>query len=145
MTTDLQELTLDVSQKIEIDALPNEVFEGLIRRLGSENSTPDGQSMPMVIETWPGGRWFRDLGDQQGHLWGFVQVIKPPVLLELNGPMFMSYAAICHLQFRVSESAGGSELSVRNRIIGMMPEEHRRGLDNGWSHMLQSVKSACEA
>ena len=48
---------------------------------------------PMVIEPWPGGRWYRDLGNNAGHLWGHVQVIKPPTLLELCGPMFMSFPA----------------------------------------------------
>ena len=24
----------------------------------------------MKLEAWPGGRWFRDLGDGNGHLWG---------------------------------------------------------------------------
>jgi hypothetical protein len=45
----------------------------------------------MILEQWPGGRWSRDHGNGIGHLWGHVQVIKPPVLLELSGLMFMSY------------------------------------------------------
>ena len=41
----------------------------------------------MKIEPWPGGRWYRDLGNNAGHLWGHVQVIKPPTLLEICGPL----------------------------------------------------------
>lgn len=67
--------------------------------------------MPMVLEEWPGGRWFRDLGNGQGHLWGFVQVIKPPTLIEIQGPMFMSYAAAGHLQLRLTQIPGGTELT----------------------------------
>ncbi len=46
------------------------MFGSLLKRLAELNTTQDGKSMAMVLEAWPGGRWFRDLGDQQGHLWG---------------------------------------------------------------------------
>lgn len=80
---------LDVEQTIEIAAAIEHVFEGLLARLTCNNVRPDGVPMPMVLEARPGGRWFRDLGEDTGHLWGFVQVIKPPTLLEINGPMFI--------------------------------------------------------
>ena len=44
----------------------------------------------MKLEPWPGGRWFRDLGNDNGHFWGLVQAIKRPTLLEITGPLFMS-------------------------------------------------------
>ena len=30
----------------------------------------DEKPMNFVLEEWPGGRWFRDLGNGQGHFWG---------------------------------------------------------------------------
>ena len=69
----------------------------------------------MKIEPWPGGRWFRDLGEtgghKYGHLWGHVQVIKAPTLLELVGPMMMSYAAVNHVQYRLKAEGDGTRLS----------------------------------
>ncbi len=100
--------------------------------------------MPMVLEEWPGGRWFRDLGNGQGHLWGFVQVIKPPTLLEIHGPMFMSYAAAGHLQLRLTLISGGTELSLRHRVLGMVDEGHREGLTHGWDYCLKGVKELAE-
>ena len=47
----------------------------------------EDRPMPMKIEPWPGGRWYRDLGDSNGHFWGNVQAIKRPTLLEFCGPM----------------------------------------------------------
>ena len=44
-----------------------------------------GKPLPMVLEPHPGGRWYRELGGDNGHLWGFVQSIKRPVLLENLG------------------------------------------------------------
>ena len=66
-------------------------FETLLEQLGPRNEVSNGTAMPMKLEAWPGGRWFRDLGDGNGHFWGHVQAIKRPTLLEFTGPMFMSY------------------------------------------------------
>src|SRR5215813_999173 len=92
------ELFLYVHDEIDIDASMDIAFESLLEQLGPGNGTPDGKAMPMKLEPWPGGRWFRDLGNNSGHFWGHVQVIKPPKLLEITGPIAMSYAAINHMQ-----------------------------------------------
>ena len=139
-----QELALDVSQNIEINAAIGDTYKALVRRLSVESSTPDNKPMPMVLEEWPGGRWFRDLGNGQGHLWGFVQVIKPPTLIEIHGPMFMSYPVAGHIQFRLEQVSGGTELSLRHRVIGVVEEAHREGVVPGWEHLLQSVKKLSE-
>jgi hypothetical protein len=141
---DTQDLTLDIAQSIEINAAVGDAYKALIHRLTDENSTPDNKPMPMVLEEWPGGRWFRDLGDRQGHLWGFVQVIKPPTLIEIQGPMFMSYAVAGHLQLRLTQVAGGTELSLRHRVLGMVEEGHREGVTHGWDYLLNGVKQLAE-
>ena len=73
-----------------IDAPIEIVFQAVLDELGPEGQMPDGKAMAMKLEPWPGGRLFRDLGNNAGHFWGHVQVIKPPTLLEICGPMFMS-------------------------------------------------------
>lgn len=140
----LEELSLDISQSIEIRSALGTAYRSLLRRLGEENSTADNTPMPMVLEEWPGGRWFRDLGAGQGHFWGLVQVIKPPTLLEITGPMFMSYAVAGHLQFRLRQIPGGVELSMRHRVLGMVEEAHRRGVTAGWKGILDGVKASSE-
>jgi len=141
---DTQQLTVDVSQSVEIKAAIGDAYKALIRRFSTENSTSDNKPMPMVLEEWPGGRWFRDLGDKQGHLWGFVQVIKPPTLIEIQGPMFMSYAVAGHLQLRLTQIAVGVELSLRHRVLGFVEDVHREGLTDGWDYFLQGVKQLSE-
>ena len=86
----LDELTFDVSQEVEIKAAPGTVYKNMITQL-SQIMGGDEKPMNFVLEEWPGGRWFRDLGNGQGHFWGLVQVIKPPTLLEITGPLMMSY------------------------------------------------------
>ena len=112
-----QDLTLDVSQSIEIKAAIGDAYKAVIRRLTDESSTPDNKPMPMVLEEWPGGRWFRDLGNGHGHLWGFVQVIKPPTLIEIQGPLFMSYPVAGHVEFRLTQITGGTEFFLRHRAL----------------------------
>lgn len=140
----LDELTLDIAQELTIKAAPGDVFRSLLKRLGEENTTMDGKSLALVLEAWPGGRWFRDLGGQQGHLWGFVQVIKPPTLLEITGPMMMSYPAANHIQFRLTPEAGATKLAMRHRALGLIDPQHRSGVGNGWQYMLNAVKESAE-
>ena len=141
---DLSGITLDVHQEIEIHAPIGGVFEGLLMRLSENNTTPDGKSMPMVLERWPGGRWFRELDGGNGHLWGLVQVIKPPTLLEVQGPLFMSYPAINHVQFRLQEAADGTQLALHHRALGLITDDHRHGIVGGWSSILDDVKRRFE-
>lgn len=140
----LDDLHLDVEQTIEIKAAPGDVFEGLIQhmcRLEGEDGRP-----PVVLrlERWPGGRWFRDLDGGNGHLWGFVQAIKPPTLLELFGPMFMSQPVSGHIIVRLSPIPGGTKLVFKNDIFGMIPPDVREGLSEGWDSMLAAIKRDAE-
>jgi uncharacterized protein YndB with AHSA1/START domain len=98
----------------------------------------------MKLEPWPGGRWFRDLGNNTGHLWGHVQVIKPPKLLELVGPAMMSYPAISHVQYRLTEQPGGTLLKFTHQAMGLIPPELQQNVSKGWGEMLDQIRTAAE-
>ena len=136
----LEDMTLDVEQFVEVKAPIGDVYKGVLHRFGEGNTNPNGESMQMILEQWPGGRWLRDRGNGIGHLWGHVQVLKPPVLIELSGPMFMSYPAINHLELKLAEIPGGTKVTLRHRAIGFIDPKHREGLSHGWQYMLDSVK-----
>src|SRR3974377_416481 len=102
--------TLAIRKEIEIAAPIEVTFEAVLEQLGPESQMRDGQPFPMRIEPWPGGRWYRDLGNNCGHLWGHVQVIKPPTLLEIWGPLMMSYPAVNHVQYRLKAEGRGTRL-----------------------------------
>src|SRR5262245_4398371 len=129
MTTDtMQEesvQTFEIRKEIEIAAPIDIAFEAVLEELGPGSVLPDGKPFPMKIEAWPGGRWFRDLGNSTGHLWGHVQVIKPPALLEIWGPMMMSYPAVNHVQYRLKAEAAGTRLTLVHRALGLILPEHR--------------------
>ena len=124
---------LDVAAPIEI------TFESMLAQLGPESQMPDGKPFPFKIEPWPGGRWYRDLGNDMGHLWGHVQVIKPPTLLEICGPMMVSYPAMNHLQYRLSAQGEGTRLKFTHRAFGRMPKDFLKGTEQGWDYWARRI------
>jgi len=140
--------TLDIRKDIFIAASPELAFEAVLEELGPGSQLPDGKPFPMKVEPWPGGRWYCDLGEtgghKYGHLWGHVQVIKAPTLLELAGPMPMSYPALNHVQYRLKAEGNGTRLSFAHRAMGLIPQEHREGMRDGWQHGLNRVKEVAE-
>ena len=121
------------------------VWETLLEQLGPASELEDGAPMPMILEARPGGRWFRDLPNDTGHLWGHVQVIKPPKLLEICGPLFMSYPSINHLQYRLTPQADQvTHLRLVHKAIGPIPDDHRAGVNEGWRVRLARVRQAAE-
>jgi len=137
--------TLCVEKDVLIGSPLEIAFEALLEELGPANEIPGGKPMPMVIEPWPGGRWFRDLGNNSGHLWGHVQVIKPPSLLEISGPLFMSYACMNHVQYRLIPEGNGTRLKLTHRALGEIAGEHREGVVEGWSYGLNRIRQIAES
>jgi hypothetical protein len=138
------EFLLHIHQETDVGAPVTVVFESLLEQIGPANEMVGGKPMPMKLEAWPGGRWYRDLGDHAGHLWGHVQVIKPPTLLEITGPLFMSYAAISHVQYRLTAQGGGTRLSFTHRAVGEIDPDHREGVTSGWSYILARIKERAQ-
>jgi hypothetical protein len=138
----LDDLTLDTTQSIDINADIGDVFRSVLHRLGEGATHPQGDSMQMILEHWPGGRWFRDRGNGIGHLWGHVQVIKPPVLVELSGPLFM-YPALNHIEVKLEQRPGATHVDLRHRAIGFIDPAHRQGVTSGWRHILEAVAQDC--
>ena len=124
----------------EIAAPADIVFESILEQMGPMNATPE-KPMPMKLEAWPGGRWFRDLGDNTGHFWGVVQAIKPPSLLEIHGPLFMSTPAVSNLQYRLKEENGVTQLHFVHRAMGWTGDASL-GIDSGWGNMMQRIRAA---
>ena len=145
-TTEQAVQSLEVIKKEEVAAPIDVVFETILEQLGPLNETPDGTPLPMKLEPWPGGRWFRDFGNNTGHLWGHLQAIRPNDLLEIHGPMFMSAPAISHVLFRLKEEDGTTRVQFSHRTIGLIPGELMDGIDinRGWANYLSKVRTRAE-
>ena len=141
----IDNLTLSVTQEMHVRSSLTATFAALLEQMGPSNETPESQAMPMKIEPWPGGRWYRDLGDGNGHFWGVVQAIKRPTLLEISGPLFMSYPAISNVQYRLTPVDGGTLITLRHTALGFIQDDHRAGLSTGWTKILEGTRRRAEA
>ena len=141
----IEEMTLNITQEIRVKASLSITFAALLEQLGPANEHPDGTPMPMKLEAWPGGRWLRDLGEGNGHWWGNVQAIKRDSLLELTGPLFMSYPVANNLQYRLSEEGGETVIKFCHSGFGLIPEAHRKGVHQGWSYIHEQVRKRAES
>ena len=139
MSNSIEDLTLTIELEQRIKASLETTFAALLEQLGPLQETPEGRNLSMTLEPWPGGRWFRDLGAQDGHFWGTVQAIKRPTLLELSGPLFASYPLVSNLQYRLSAVDGGTLIVFRHTAMGFMPADHKKNIASGWKHTLQRV------
>ena len=143
--TALDNLTLDLTEEIRVQASLDATFDALIEEMGSHNTGIGGVPMPMVLEARPGGRWYRDLGDDNGHFWGHVQAIKRPTLLEITGPLFMSMPVVSNLQYRLKEVDGGTLISFRHSALGFIPDDFRQGMMRGWAALHDRVRKQAQA
>jgi Activator of Hsp90 ATPase homolog 1-like protein len=140
----IENFTLNITQETHVRAALAQTFEALLEQLGPENENAEGQKMPMKLEPWPGGRWFRDLGRNSGHLWAHVQAIKRPTLLEMWGPLFMSFGAVSNVQYRLSEVDDGTLIKFHHKALGAFEEQQRQGMSRGWAHMLAGARAIAE-
>ena len=137
--------TFTITEEIAVRASLEQTFQSLLANMGRLNETPEGAPLPMVLEARPGGRWYRDLAGDDGHLWGFVQSIKRPVLLEIWGPLFMSTAATSNLLYRLSETPSGTLITFTHTLVGPFPEDHRPRLASGWTALHARVRQDAES
>lgn len=143
-TSALDHLTLNLTQEIHVRASLAATFDAVLEQMGPANETPDGTPLPMTLEPRPGGRWFRDLGDSNGHFWGHVQAIKRPTLLEITGPLMISGPVMSNVQYRLREVDGGTLIVFRHSALGFLPDEHRKGLAAGWTPLLDRIRKRAE-
>ena len=145
----IESLSLDITEEAHVRASLTATFAALLEEMGPANEGPDGAPMPMVLEPWPGGRWLRDLGGNNGHLWGHVQGIKRPTLLEITGPLMMSFAVACNLQYRLKAVDGGTLITSITRHSGcfqmVIERRSRRGVGPSFSRAFDDEASGCDS
>ena len=140
----IENLSFSIKEEIHVRSSLAATFAAILEEMGPSNQGQNGVSMPMTLEPWPGGRWFRDLGENNGHFWGQVQAIKRPTLLEITGPLMMSSAVVSNLQYRLKETEGGTLITFTHTALGLFPDGHREGLSHGWTQLFQRIRQRAE-
>ena len=141
----LEQMVIDITQEIHVRSSLTATFAALLDDMGPLNQGHEGAPMPMKLEAWPGGRWYRDLGDNNGHLWGHVQAIKRPTLLEISGPLMMSFAASSNVQYRLKDVDGGTLITLRHTALGLFPDGYREELTQGFPQILDRIRQRLHA
>jgi hypothetical protein len=144
MTATVEQLSLNIAEEFHVRASLEATYDALLQQMGPGNETPEGKPLPMVLEARPGGRWFRDLGSDDGHFWGHVQAIRRPTLLEITGPLFMSYPVVSNVQYRLKEVEGGTLIAFRHAALGFVPDDFRQGMSHGWTALFERVRRQAE-
>ena len=140
----IESLSLNITEDIHVRSSLTATFAALLEEMGPSNEGANSVPMPMILEPWPGGRWFRDLGNNNGHLWGHVQAIKQPTLLEITGPLMMSFAVASNLQYRLKEIDGGTLITLRHTALGLFPDGYREALSQGWPNLFDRIRRRVE-
>ncbi len=140
----IEEMTLSIKEETHVRAPIAATFAALLEEIGPSNEGPPGTRMPFTLEAWPGGRYFRDLGDGNGHFWGHVQAIKRPTLLEITGPLMMSFAVSSNVQYRLKEEKGGTSITLTHSALGLFPEGYREALSQGWPALFDRIRRRVE-
>ena len=141
----IESLTLSITQEIRVYASLEVTFAALLEEMGPHFVNDVGNSLSMKLEPWPGGRWYRDLGNNNGHLWGQVQAIKRPTLLEISGPLFASYPFVSNVQYRLTEAEGVTTIAFRHTALGFIQDQVRGEMGKGWTSILERVRKDAEA
>jgi hypothetical protein len=140
----IDNLSLSITEEVHLKAPIAATVAALLGEMGPSNKGHNDTPMPMTLEAWPGGRWFRDLGDGNGHLWGHVQAIKRPTLLEITGPLMMSFGVASNLQYRLKEENGGTSITLRHSALGLFPDGYREALGQGWPLLVERIRRRVE-
>lgn len=135
----LADYTLDITEEMRVHAPIADTFAALLQEMGPDNRGMGDAPMPMVLEARPGGRWYRDLGGDNGHCWGHVQAIRHPNLLEISGPLMMSFAVASNVQYRLKVDGDDTVITMRHTALGMFPDGYRDALGQGWQATLRRV------
>ena len=83
----LEDLTLTIKQEIHVLAPLDTTFDALLEQLGPGNETPDGKSLKMKIEAWP--------GEGGTATWVTTTGISGPMSRPSSGPRCLSSLVRC--------------------------------------------------
>ena len=136
--------TQEIVQEHTVKASAQTVFESLVHRFSAGMTAGPDMPMPLTMELRPGGRWYRDLGNDAGHLWATVQSVKPGALLELFGPLWMSGPVSNHIIIRCTEEEGVTTIRFKHTSFGFIDPAFLEHTEEGWQEMFEDIRTTSE-
>ena len=121
----VENLSLDISQETHVRSSLAATFAALLEELGPSNLGQNDVPMPMTLEAWPGGRWFRDLA-------------------RVVGPLMLSNPVLSNVQYRLKEVDGGTMIAFRHTALGLFPDGYREALSQGFKGIFDRIRRRVE-
>ena len=69
-----------------------------------------------------------------------MQAIKRPTLLEITGPLMMSFGVASNVQCRLKEVDGGTMIVFRHTALGLFPDGYREALSQGFKTIFDRIR-----
>jgi hypothetical protein len=138
-------MTLDITEEIRVAAPLDKAFAALLEELGPANRGQNDVPMPMMLEAWPGGRWFRDLGNGNG------TPVGPCTGHQGAGAARDHGAAVDVLRRRVERAVppqgenGGTIITLKHSAFGRFPDGYGAPASQGWKNIFARVRQRVES
>jgi uncharacterized protein YndB with AHSA1/START domain len=52
---------------------------------------------------------------------------------------------VSNLQYRLSEQDGGTLIKFHHMTLGAIPDDHKEGMEKGWTHINEKVRQRAES
>jgi len=57
----------------------------------------------------------------------------------------MSYPVVSNVQYRLSKVDGGTLIRFHHSALGLITDDHRKGVKTGWTHINESTRKRAES
>ena len=126
-----------IEQEVLVRASRDQVFDALTRDIGKWWAFRIAdKGSELTLEPRVGGRFFEDLGNGEGALWGTVMYIRRPEKIRLNGPLGISAPVVSNYIYELVEADGGTLLKLSHRIFGDVDAKVEESHRTGWGKLL---------
>ncbi|MBL8757753.1 MAG: SRPBCC domain-containing protein [Phycisphaerae bacterium] len=100
----------------------------------------------MVLEPFPGGRFYEDSADGTRALFGTVTFIRAPEVIRLAGPLGMSTLPVVSVyEWALAEDGpGASVLRLSHHARGLIRTDWREAHDRGWQTLWVRLRALVE-
>lgn len=128
-----------IHQQVEIAAPRQVVFHALTQRIGDWWGPPylaNPETTDLTLDLRPGGALREIWPDGGGAVWGTIEILDAPRLIQFNSRAFMPGAVAGLVTFELAESGGVTRVTVDHRVIGMFEADRPAIHEGGWGDLL---------
>lgn len=142
----VQEGSFHIEQEILIRAPRQKVWSSVLDVQGWWSHHFAEKSARMILEPFPGGRFYEDSPEGVKALFGIVTYLKAPEVIRFSGPLGMNRLPLNSVyEFRLDPSGdSGTTLKLSHRAHGLLDPEWEKSHTEGWQELWTHLKAFIE-